>query len=215
MDRPTHIPNEFDDPPKDPTPHWRQALLAAETGSGKSMAYLLPMLQYLKLTEHHPVPLPPNAPPPPSPNLTLKPRGLILAPTHELCRQLSLFAKSLLHIERLRVLCASQANNSSSSRGTNSNASQMKRQLQALDMDMATGLHPALRNKPVDVLVGTPAKILEMEKGWGWDKADRIEDDWDEARKIKAQNWVPSLPEASIQNIEYVVVDEADILFSK
>ena len=38
------------------------------------------------------------------------PRALILAPTHELSRQLSGFAKSLLHNVKLRVMCASKAN---------------------------------------------------------------------------------------------------------
>ncbi len=34
----------------------------------------------------------------------------MLAPTHELSRQLSSFAKSLVHTVKLRVMCASQAN---------------------------------------------------------------------------------------------------------
>ncbi|KIJ26570.1 hypothetical protein M422DRAFT_236456 [Sphaerobolus stellatus SS14] len=213
LDRPSHIPNEDGQPSEESTPTWRQALLAAETGSGKSIAYLLPMLQYLKMTEHHPT-IPSEAPPPPKQKLPYNPRGLILAPTHELCRQLSVFAKSLLHIERLRVVCLSRANTSSSARGTNSSASQMKKHMQELDMSRSVGLHPDLTHRPADILVGTPAKVLELERGWGWNKADKIEDDWENAEKMKALNWTPSPPEMGLVNIEYVVIDEADILFN-
>ncbi len=38
------------------------------------------------------------------------PRAIMPAPTHELTRQLSGFAKELLHHNKLRVLCASRAN---------------------------------------------------------------------------------------------------------
>ncbi|GJJ08986.1 hypothetical protein Clacol_003207 [Clathrus columnatus] len=193
---------------------WNQYLLASETGSGKSMAYLLPMLQYLKLTENSPAPLPDSLTP--EGPLGLRPRGLILAPTHELSRQLSTFAKQLLHNIKLRVQCVSQANTSSSSRGTSGTASQLKRALKEkeLDMEEATGeITIERRSHPVDILVGTPSRILEMTRGLGWDRKDKIEEDWDDARKLRAQNWVPGPPTLSLRDVEWVVVDEADVLF--
>ncbi|KAF8587502.1 P-loop containing nucleoside triphosphate hydrolase protein [Ramaria rubella] len=194
-------------------PLWSQYLLASETGSGKSIAYLLPMIQYLKLTENSPAPLSPSAPPPSGRSLPLNPRGLILAPTHELSRQLSSFAKSLLHNVRLRVLCGSRANNSSSSRGRNSTASQLKRELD--DLDFTDSENIVRRSRPVDVLVATPTKILEMTRGWGWNRKGRIEEQWDDARKERARNWVAGPPEAGLACVEWVVVDEADILFDQ
>jgi ATP-dependent RNA helicase MRH4 len=82
-------------------------LLAAETGSGKSIAYLVPLLHALKFSEK---------------SSTIKedtfvrkratnaPRALVIAPTHELSRQLSAFAKGLSHNIKMKVLCTSQAN---------------------------------------------------------------------------------------------------------
>ena len=60
---------------------WRQFLLVSETGSGKSIAYLLPLLQNLKETE-----LMSSSQPFISEKRLYNPRGLILAPTHELTR---------------------------------------------------------------------------------------------------------------------------------
>ena len=89
------------------SPGWKQFLLASETGSGKSIAYLVPLLQNLKQAE-----LDTAAAEVPHVQQTraYNPRALILAPTHELSRQLSGFAKSLLHNVKLRVMCASKAN---------------------------------------------------------------------------------------------------------
>jgi ATP-dependent RNA helicase MRH4 len=84
----------FVTPPPD---SFRRFLLASETGSGKSLAYLLPMLHDLKTAEHL------------SPRRT-GPRALVLAPTHELSRQLASFGKALVHHSRLRVQSASRAN---------------------------------------------------------------------------------------------------------
>ncbi|TFY50626.1 hypothetical protein EVG20_g11415 [Dentipellis fragilis] len=86
---------------------WREFLLASETGSGKSLAYLLPVLQALKQTEL----LQPADQPGVrhSPNL-VRPRAIVLAPTHELSRQLSGFAKALIHHIKLRVTTASRSN---------------------------------------------------------------------------------------------------------
>lgn len=216
---PPHIFPSTDTQEKTPeksslAPAWGEYLLASETGSGKSIAYLLPMIQYLKLTEGSPPPSPSVAPSPPlGGSLALNPRGLILAPTHELSRQLSSFAKSFLHNVRLRVLCASRANTSSSSRGTNSTASQMKRELDDTEFGLTDESHILKRSRPVDMLVGTPMKVLEMARGWGWNREDKIEDHWDDTEKERARKWVPGPPEAGLSNIEWVVIDEADILF--
>ena len=40
----------------------------------------------------------------------MKPRAVILVPTHELARQISVFSKSLLHTTKLRIVCVSQTN---------------------------------------------------------------------------------------------------------
>ncbi|KII83884.1 hypothetical protein PLICRDRAFT_32615 [Plicaturopsis crispa FD-325 SS-3] len=199
---------------------WHEFLLASETGSGKSMAYLLPMLQNLKATEQAPRPPPQHA---------VNPRALVLAPTHELSRQLAGFAKALLHREKLRVLCASRANVPNSG----GRASQMAAEQQlAGDGEGEFTVSAGGKSRPVDVLVGTPAKVLEMAKGRGWDwerkdkeKAEKegrnIEDTWErdeKGRKIRSSDkerrpWVPGTPEMGLEGIEWVIVDEADVLF--
>lgn len=205
-------------PPSSSKYPWNQYLLASETGSGKSIAYLLPMLQYLKVTENQPAPLPADLPP--EGPLLIRPRGLVLAPTHELARQLSVFAKQLLHNSKLRVQCASQANTSSTTRGVSGTASQLKRAIEqneiATEETSGTGeLTIERRSHPIDILVGTPSRLLEMVRGVGWDLKDSIQDDWDEARKQRARDWVPGPQKLSLRNIEWVVVDEADVLFRK
>ncbi|KAI5118342.1 hypothetical protein M0805_009145 [Coniferiporia weirii] len=186
---------------------WKQFLLASETGSGKSIAYLLPLLQLLKQTEV-------SATNPPS-RLAVNPRALVLAPTHELSRQLSAHAKALVHHAKLRVLCASRANvpSSSGTRGTGGTARQMKHivdtmssvarvqgQIEVQPQTMAGG-------RPVDLLVSTPVKALEMVRGWGWDKV--VNEEWEREGRI----FRPGKPEMGLKRIECVVVDEADILF--
>ncbi|HEV7738585.1 MAG TPA: DEAD/DEAH box helicase [Chlamydiales bacterium] len=209
-----HVPDNNGELPEGANPIWRQFLLASETGSGKSLAYMLPLLQYLKRTERFPAPLPPDFPQENEfTSSMLAPRGLIMAPTHELSRQLTVFAKSLIHNEKLRVLCSSRANNSSSSRGRNSTASQMKREMEEMDLDLATG-HGTGKH-PVDLLIGTPMKILEMARGWGWNKADQIKEDWEPEKVAKALNWTLGKRQMSLRNVEYVVIDEADVQFGE
>ncbi|KAF8997040.1 P-loop containing nucleoside triphosphate hydrolase protein [Hymenopellis radicata] len=170
---------------------YKEYLLASETGSGKSIAYLLPLLQSLKQSEldgsvnrqrTH----------------ALNPRALILAPTHELARQLATFAKSLIHEIKLRVLCASRANTGHKVDTFGGSARQMKGKLEALfggkEFDVrAEGRYP------VDVLVGTPMKLLEMVKGRGWDRRVGEEE--------KPE------PPLGLINVDWVVIDEADVLF--
>ncbi|KAH8111181.1 P-loop containing nucleoside triphosphate hydrolase protein [Phellopilus nigrolimitatus] len=186
--------------------HWKAFLLASETGSGKSIAYLLPLLQYLKETET-------SAADPPS-RLAVNPRALVLAPTHELTRQLSAFAKALVHRAKLRVLCVSRANVPSTAGGRMSagggSARQMKHVVDALGQGAAGHLEvrtDAMAGaRPVDVLASTPVKALEMVRGWGWDKVGKEDSRFE-------REFRPGKPEMGLKRVECVVVDEADVLF--
>ncbi|TFY56618.1 hypothetical protein EVJ58_g7524 [Rhodofomes roseus] len=183
-----------------------QCLLASETGSGKSIAYLLPMLQDLKISEMQsdPASLPPS-------QFALAPRALVLAPTHELSRQLSGFAKALLHEVKLRVLCVSQANNPSTPARTVS-ASKMSKEMDFDELVLQEGTQRKI-TRPVDVVVGTPSKILELVKGRSWDREQpNIEDTWDK-NAPKPRAFTVGKPEMGLDRIEWVVVDEADVLF--
>lgn len=203
---------------------WHQFLLASETGSGKSIAYLLPLLQDLKLSEHD------DHRRRASQKRAINPRALILAPTHELSRQLASFAKSLLHVSKLRVLCASRANVPSAPRKSGT-ASQMAKDFDFNETEDGEGtefeVRQGGRSRAVDVLVGTPNKVLEMERGRGWDWEERErqrailegerepEDDLGDAAddKNKKRVFWTANPEVGLANIEWVVVDEADVLF--
>ena len=136
-------------------------MLASETGSGKSIAYLLPLLQNLKETELSSTSS--QAPGFQGRQRPYNPRGLILALTHELSRQLSGFAKSLLHEIKLRVLCTSQANQKSTSR-RNSTLSKMSSKFLDVSAGPLGEFQVAKLTHPVD---GTPMKALEMVHGWG------------------------------------------------
>ena len=191
------------------TPEWRQYLLASETGSGKSIAYFLPMLHHLKNSElASSESIPPTNPS--QPQRAVNPRALVLAPTHELSRQLSSFAKALSHNVKLRVLCASRANTKSTPRGTFT-ASKMAVQF-ADDTPMTLGMSYPGASRTVDVLVGTPNKLLEMARGRGWHRnKDETDDQLSESRNETPSK--SSETEMGLHNVEWVVVDEADILF--
>lgn len=203
---------------------WKEYLLASETGSGKSMAYLLPLLQDLKCTELERSGSPRKSSPRP-----LNPRALVLAPTHELSRQLAGFAKRLSHIIKLRILCVSRANMPSATKN-NGTASKMKMTMDVVfdnsdtgDVTVGSGGRPS---HEIDILVGTPMKLLELEKGKGWnweqrahDKALRVgskkSEDPPSAEKLTASArkfWVDE-PEMGLENVEWVIIDEADVLF--
>lgn len=197
------------------TSEWRQYLLASETGSGKSIAYLLPTLHYLKKSELASEPISSTTPSQPSqPRRAVNPRALVLAPTHELSRQLSSFAKALSHNVKLKVLCASRANVKSTPRATFT-ASKMAARF-ADDVDGTLGIpHPGV-SRPVDVLIGTPNKLLEMARGRRW---DRVEGETDKqlaavlSGSRKETSSKSPEPEIGLQSVEWVIVDEADILF--
>ncbi|KAJ7602421.1 P-loop containing nucleoside triphosphate hydrolase protein [Roridomyces roridus] len=225
---------------------YKEYLLASETGSGKSIAYLLPVLQALKLGEARRVTEGATS------KRGLNPRALILAPTHELARQLSGVAKALLHDVKLRVLCASRANSPAraprdptvAGKGKkNSNASRMKALL-ATTEQTGTGEFQVKETDvgrdgfPVDIVVGTPMKIMEMIRGRGWEQSvefsggaaaafereqkDKGVTDGEEEKgpkRRRGRDSVPgvgkwqSSPEMGLSDIEWVVVDEADVLF--
>ena len=205
--------------PKQSPDAWRQYLLASETGSGKSIAYLLPLLQDLKNSDV-------DIRGPPIQNRAINPRAVVLAPTHELARQLSSFAKSLLHVSKLRVLCASRANLPSTPRRSGT-ASKMARDFD----DAAEGedgaefeVRQGGRGRGVDLLVGTPNKVLEMARGRGWDWEERerekmereAEPGMDVYRTTdRTRPFWTAQPEVGLAGIEWVVVDEADVLFGK
>ncbi|KAF7377768.1 hypothetical protein MSAN_00200100 [Mycena sanguinolenta] len=226
--------------------NYKEFLLASETGSGKSIAYLLPMLQALKINEARR--LAEGATTPIASKRGLNPRALILAPTHELARQLTTFAKALLHDVKLRVLCASRANNPTrpaknqlaTTKGRSPSARRMKELVSFAD-DGALGEFPITQSNldgqafPVDIVVGTPMKLMEMVRGRGWEKEVEFgggpaaaferekamsEDDRGKGPKRRrgrdsvqgAGEWKSS-PEMGLSEIEWVIVDEADVLF--
>ncbi|KAJ2915803.1 hypothetical protein MD484_g4596, partial [Candolleomyces efflorescens] len=196
---------------KEPAFEWNQFLLASETGSGKSIAYLLPVLQHLKESEASTSPAPSSRP--------VNPRAIILAPTHELSRQLSGFAKTLLHDVKLRVKCASQANTKTQT-PRDVSASQMAAQFDSLMRGGRGEFEVQKDAHPVDVLVGTPMKIMEMIRGRGWDRREMSEEDAaldpkalrrGRDKMVGFGKW-RSKPELGLENVEWVVVDEADVL---
>jgi ATP-dependent RNA helicase MRH4 len=84
------------------------------------------------------------------------------------------------------------------------------------DADGTFGVSPLGASRPVDVLVGTPNKLLEMARGRKW---NRVKDETDKqlaaelsGSRRETTSKSPE-PEMGLQNIEWVVVDEADILF--
>ncbi|KAG0700309.1 P-loop containing nucleoside triphosphate hydrolase protein [Suillus ampliporus] len=207
---------------------YKEFLLASETGSGKSIAYLLPVLQGLKRTEHE------NFNTVASSRKPLNPRALVLAPMHELTRQLASFAKSLSHVVKLHVMCASKANTPSMAKASGT-ASKMKERFEEArapsdaEFVISKSSHGS---RPVDLLVGTPTKILEMERGRGWNWEERAQEreramrigkakakeredvkKEDGANKEPPQEFWIDEPKMGLENVQWVVVDEADILF--
>ncbi|KAG2057542.1 DEAD-domain-containing protein [Suillus hirtellus] len=154
---------------------YKESLLASETGSGKSIAYLLPVLQDLKHMEQEQS----NTNFQPSTPTPSNPRALVLAPTHELTRQLANFAKTLSHVIKLCIMCASKANTLSAPKFSGT-ASKMKEKFEICDFKIV---------KAGDLLVGTPMKLFEMEQFW----ADELK--------------------MGLESVQWVVVDEADVLF--
>jgi len=174
-----------------PLDSYRRFLLASETGSGKSLAYLLPMLQDLKTAEH-------------LSRRRTGPRALVLAPTHELSRQLASFGKALVHHSKLRVQSASRAN----VLNTRVSAAKMAHTFGGDDAEGEFEVRPGNgTSHTLDVLVGTPPTVLGMVRGGRWDK-EAVKSEGKRQKKFPARR-----PEVSLSEIEWVVVDEADVLF--
>ena len=202
---------------------WKQFLLASETGSGKSIAYLLPLLQNLKLSELNTTDL--HSPTSTASTRALNPRALILAPTHELTRQLSGFAKALLHKVKLRVLCASRANVKNTKERDATTRKMIAQFEEEARKSSGHGENEGLDLKrekfPVDVVVGTPMKLLEMVRGRGWDRKDDADLEEDDVKtklrrgrdKMVGFGKWKNPPELGLANVEWVIVDEADVLF--
>lgn len=144
----------------------KHTIIAAETGSGKTLAYLLPVLQSLHATrtatEHADVArvLAGQAP-------RILPRALVLAPTHELARQIADVAKALSHdaSHKLRVACSSKPAYASH---LHDDLAQLRARAEA-SSDM-----PSAPISP-DVLVSTPSFLNEYaERLLGWDNVQAL-----------------------------------------
>ncbi|KZT51741.1 P-loop containing nucleoside triphosphate hydrolase protein [Calocera cornea HHB12733] len=164
-----------------------ETLLAAETGSGKTLAYLMPVLQNLKETEAEV-----DATEGRKMN---SPRALILAPTHELCRQLAQAVKQLTHIDKLRTVCFS-------------NPLPRKRTKDLYDEHATPDEFEAHRegSRPADIVVGTPSKMLEMFR-----LKDAVEEQLDEQGEVVVRKDFGE--SQGLERVQWVVVDEADVLF--
>lgn len=257
---------------------WKQFLLAAETGSGKSFAYLLPLLQSLKLSEARArsaeaaeaATSTSTAPAAKKWKPKYAPRAIILAPTHELARQLSGFAKSLVHEAKLRVVCVSKANVKNRDRSAAPEVLDVASEARLLgksvngardaadvveagevhepvddtpDVVEAGGVHGPVDDAPsvteaggttrelglsfpVDVIVGTPVRLMEMCRGmrWEWERVSEVKKRLRDEKKLgespsdadmktyKSQH-KKGIKELALDKVEWVIVDEADVLF--
>ena len=117
------------------------AFLAA-TGSGKTLAYTLPVMQLLKQEEVFGPNLNTNSTTSSSSSLDSqfrpkqRPRAIILAPTRELCLQISSICKQLSHSIKLSIMVVT---------GGDGIGTQRQR----------------LESRPVDVLVATPGRLYQ------------------------------------------------------
>ncbi|PIL30045.1 transporter [Ganoderma sinense ZZ0214-1] len=199
-----HLVNEHEHDPA----RYYEHLLASETGSGKSIAYLLPMLQDLKQSEVNNT----QRAHPEAARRAMNPRAIVLAPTHELTRQLAGFAKELLHHDKLRVLCASRANTASRKNVSASKMADMLVDGGDGELEVSSDLVGGSgQSHAVDVVVGTPAKVLELMRGRGWDHDARESADKREDSRSRRKMTVGE-PQMGLGNVEWVVVDEADVL---
>ncbi|CAN8075440.1 unnamed protein product [Agarophyton chilense] len=107
-------------------------ILGAATGSGKTFAYLLPVIQQLKQAEQmrneHDPPL----------RVAKRPRALVILPTRELAEQIEGVARSLSHVVKFRVV------------GTLATGPGSTRKLRDR------------LNSPVDLMVTTTGRLLQL-----------------------------------------------------
>ncbi|WWC86582.1 uncharacterized protein L201_001459 [Kwoniella dendrophila CBS 6074] len=164
-------------------------ILGAETGSGKTMSYLIPLFQNLKATDTN-IPSSSSSSESSSSNTmdlekSLYPRSIILSPTHELTRQSTKFAKALTHTTKLSVM--------------------------GLSNTSAGGI--GSRRGKVDVLLGTVGSIRRM---LGIKKdTDQNDEDREDVGKGLWKNDTDDDNKSGLvkgDNVEWVVIDEADVL---
>lgn len=190
------------------------AILGAETGSGKTLAYLLPMLHHLKATDQYIAPeteesrsmdTAPDFLRPATTHTTygpLAPRGLVLAPTHELTRQITAVVKSLCHELKL-----SSTGGSSTKIGVTKEGD--------VDVFAATG--------------GTVRRMLRLKRDGEeieeWDvktRARRREADEEEGLEVEDEAEVDNTGRVREQKlrlrldrVEWIVIDEADVMLGQ
>ena len=191
-----------------PEGEWTQHLLASETGSGKSLAYMLPMLHDLKTTELAHGGSIPEGTPPDGKKRIYNPRAIVIAPTHELSRQLSKTAKALLHNIKMRTICASEANRQLKQGLTKVSAAKMSMQYATMSKDTSGPGQFQDKVRSIDVLVSTPNKLLEMVRGHGWNWAPAKA-----AQEGEKNSFVVGESEVGLQRVEWVIIDEADVMF--
>jgi len=120
---------------QDPMP---STLFVAATGSGKTLAYTLPLLQQLKNSEvFWNATAAPTATPYHQQRRPKRPRALILAPTRELCQQITSVIKANCHVIKLSS------------------------QVIVGGGDLDYGKQRAQLNRPMDILVATPGRLLK------------------------------------------------------
>jgi superfamily II DNA/RNA helicase len=117
------------------------AFLAA-TGSGKTIAYVLPLLQQLKRQEQE------VANPEEMLRRPQRPRVVILAPTRELVQQITTVVKSLSHCLKVSSHALMGGSSSTTASSTSGNKS-LSRQTKTL------------QQRPMDVIVATPGRLLQ------------------------------------------------------
>lgn len=180
-------------PSKSFPPESSQTLLASETGSGKSVAYLIPLIQGLKATER------PASGVDQSHGSSLRPRALVLAPTHELCRQLTSYTKALSHEVKLRTICLSNPP---------PRAATSSRQLSKV-ADTFTHDGPTQLIRQADIVIGTPSKVAQMA---GLD-IETDEESPSAAARVKPVTL--RTPEMDLEGVEWIIIDEADVMFGE
>jgi len=97
---------------------------------------------------------------------------------------------------------------------------------QDVENDSTGAFEVSKSNHPVSLVVGTPMKLLEMVRGRGWDRKE-VEEEREQEEENDENSPKPrrgrdkvvhfgkwkSKPELGLANVEWVIVDEADVLF--
>lgn len=138
----------------------------------------------------------------------VRPRSVILAPSHELARQIEASVKSLTHIEKLRTLCTSRND-------------WRKAFLHDIKM-MSQGRWEEVR--PIDVLVTTPERLLDLVTPLSVRNAryQALHDKYLEGQDFAAAKMLEKHVErdvrrqlVSLDAVRALVCDEADVLWDE